>query len=79
MLILRLVVGVVFLPLTVLRLVRILAGNWGWRSAVGRWAVGCCNRIWAGQAAVAGGPVAAWNRLAHSCSRCQPSGRCRVM
>ena len=40
MLILRPMVGVVFLPLTVLRLVRILAGNWGWRSAVGRWAVG---------------------------------------
>jgi hypothetical protein len=40
MLILRLVAGVVFLPLTVLRLVRDLAGNWGWRSAVGCWAVG---------------------------------------
>ena len=41
-------------------------------------AVGCGDRVWAGQAAVAGGPVAAWNRLAHSCSRCQPAGRCTV-
>ena len=33
----------------------------------------------AGQAAAAGGPQAAANRVSHSCSRCQPSGRCRVM
>ena len=34
----------------------------------------------AGQAACAGGgPQAASNRFLHSCSRCQPSGRCRVI
>jgi hypothetical protein len=27
---------------------------------------------------LAGGPQAAWNKVIHWCSRCQPSGRCKV-
>jgi hypothetical protein len=45
-------------------------GRWGCRGAV--------TGVWAGQAAAAGGPQAALSRFIHSCSRCQPSGRCRV-
>src|SRR5512140_1804644 len=40
--------------------------------------VGCGDRG-AGQAAAAGGPVAASNRFIHPVWRCQPSGRCTVM
>ena len=40
---------------------------------------GCGDRVGAGQAAGAGGPQPASNRLVHSCSRCQPSGRCMVI
>ena len=46
----------------------------GWPSR----AVAGADRIGAGQAAAAGGPLAAASRFSHSCSRCQPSGRCRV-
>jgi hypothetical protein len=42
-------------------------------------AVGGADRFGAGQAAAAGGPQAASHRFSHSCSRCQPSGRWRVM
>ena len=45
----------------------------------GRVAMGCGDRVWAGQAAWAGGPVAASNRFIHSAWRCQPSGRCKVI
>ena len=41
-------------------------------------AVGGADRVGAGQAAAAGGPQPAWSRFSHSCSRCQPSGRCKV-
>jgi hypothetical protein len=37
------------------------------------------DRFGAGQAAAAGGPQAASQRFSHSCSRCQPCGRWRVM
>ena len=40
-----------------------------------RLAVWCVDRVWAGQAAAAGGPQAASNRFIHSCSRCQPPGQ----
>ena len=40
---------------------------------------GAVTGVWAGQAAAAGGPQAASNRFIHSCSWCQPSGRCRVI
>lgn len=47
-----------------------------WRPSVGRRASGnVATGFWAGQAAAAGGPVAAWNRLAHCCWQYQPSGR----
>src|SRR2546421_6151147 len=69
--------GVVLLPLTFLRLVhRFLAGILA-DGRPGPW--GCVDRVWAGQAAAAGGPVAASNRFIHSVWRCQPSGRCTVM
>ena len=35
--------------------------------------------VWSGQAAWAGGPQAASNRFTQSCSRCHPSGRCKVI
>ena len=35
--------------------------------------------VGAGQAARAGGPHPAWNRLVHSAWRCQPAGRYKVM
>ena len=41
-------------------------------------AVAGCGPVWAGQAAAAGGPLAAASRFSHSCWRCQPSGRCKV-
>jgi hypothetical protein len=41
--------------------------------------LGGSDRVRAGQAAVAGGPHAAWPRVSHPWSRCQPSGRWRVM
>ena len=48
--------------------------------AGGRWGPGLRgDRVWAGQAAVAGGPHAASNRIIHLVSWCQPSGRCKVM
>src|SRR5437667_10897352 len=48
--------------------------------ACGRWGPGLRgDRVWAGQAAVAGGPQAASIRLIHLVSWCQPSGRCMVM
>jgi hypothetical protein len=53
------------------------AGDRCWRAAAGAVAYG--DRVGAGQAAAAGGPQAAWNRLIHPVSRCQPSGRCMVM
>ena len=37
------------------------------------------DRFGAGQAAAAGGPLAASQRVSRSCSRCQAWGRCRVM
>ena len=58
----------------------------GWScSQLGVWCWGrvACRRfadlVWAGQAARAGGPHPALKRLVHSCSRCQASGRCKVM
>ena len=56
--------GVLSLPLTFVRLVRrsspgLLAGG----LPVAGWPMGCGDRVWAGQAAVAGGPVAASNRF----------------
>jgi hypothetical protein len=48
----------------------------GWPSGA---VEGCCGRVWAGQAAAAGGPQAASNKVIHCGSRCQPSGRCSVM
>jgi len=47
------------------------------RRAAGAWWV--WDRFWAGQAAAAGGPQAASNRLFHSCARCRPSGRERQL
>ena len=42
--------------------------------------LGRVDWLWTGQAARAdGGPVAASNRFIQSCSRCQPSGRCKVI
>ena len=67
--------GAGFPPLTVLRLVRVLVGFGG---LGGRAAGGGGDRFGAGQAGVAGGPQAAACRVSHWCSRCQPSGRCRV-
>jgi hypothetical protein len=52
-----------------------LSGDRDWWLAGPLW---CGDRVWAGQAAVAGGPQAASNRLAHSCWRYQPSGRWSV-
>jgi hypothetical protein len=56
------------LPLTVLRLVRGLGlgagGGLPWRAS------GVADRVWAGQAAVAGGPQAASQRLSHARWRC---------
>ena len=43
-----------------------------------RGAVSGADRVGAGQAAASGGPQAASQRLRHSCSRCQPSGRWRT-
>ena len=75
-----LAVGVGFLPLAFLRLVHgVLFGDLGWRSAGWPLGRGSGDRVWAGQAAAAGGPQAASNRFIQSCSRCQPSGRCRVI
>ncbi len=52
-----------------------MGGGWPRRAAGGRG-----DRVRAGQAArVGGGPQAASNRFIHSCSRCQPSGRCKVI
>jgi peptide/nickel transport system substrate-binding protein len=48
----------------------------GWPSGA---VEGCCGRVWAGQAAAAGGPQAASNKAIHCCSRCQLAGRCSVM
>jgi hypothetical protein len=53
--------------------------RWG---GAGGWPLGpgsCRDWVWAGQAAVAGGPQAAWNKFIHPVSRCQPSGRCSAM
>jgi len=51
----------------------------GWRlpGALGRG--GAVDRVRAGQAACAGGPVAASKRFIHSCSRCHSPGRCKVI
>ena len=40
---------------------------------------GCGDRVRAGQAAAVGGPQVVMNRVIHSFSRCQPSGRCSVI
>src|SRR2546429_2964381 len=77
-LILGMVAGVVFLPLTFLRLVhRYSPGSWLAVRRGGRFGpLGRVDWLWAGQAARAGGgPVAALNRFIQSCSRWQPSGR----
>src|SRR6266516_3917402 len=81
-LILGMVAGVVFLPLTFLRLVQgTRRGSWLVVRRGGRLGpLGRVDWLWAGQAARAdGGPVAASNRFIQSCSRCQPSGRCKVI
>jgi hypothetical protein len=50
------------------------------RACGGRWGrASGSDRFRAGQAARGGGPQAASKRLSHSCWRCQPSGRCKVM
>src|ERR1700675_606817 len=72
----------VFLGISLLQLACSVAGpGFRWETlAGGRW--GPCrrgDRVWAGQAAAAGGPQAASNRLIHAVSRCQPSGRCTVI
>ena len=74
---LRAVQGVVILPLTGSAA---CPGSWlgGWGAEGGRWAVAGADLVGAGQAAAAGGPQAASQRLSHSCSRCQPCGRWRV-
>ncbi len=71
--------GMWLLPLTGLAACPVVVrgsvgGGCGWHVAVG-----CGDRVWAGQAALAGGPVAAPDRFIHSCSRCQPWGRCKVI
>jgi hypothetical protein len=48
---------VVFLPLTIVRLVRGLLK--GMLAGCGPGSLGCGDRVWAGQATVAGGPVVA--------------------
>ena len=48
--------------------------EFGWPSG----AVAGTDRVGAGQAAAAGGPQAVASRFSHSCSRGQPSGRCKV-
>src|SRR6185437_12531005 len=59
--------------LLVLRLVRVRCRGSAVAAGVGLW--GCGDRVRAGQAAGAGGPVAASNRFSHSVWWCQPSGR----
>src|SRR5262249_59936594 len=68
-----------FLPLAGPAACPVLARDPWLAGAGGAWPWGCGDRVWAGQAAQAGGPVAASNRFIHSASWCQPSGRCSVM
>jgi hypothetical protein len=50
----------------------------GVRGWVATMAVECAvTGVWAGQATAVGGLQAASRRFIHSCSRGQPSGRCR--
>ncbi len=62
---------------SVLRLVRVFGWGTGTGGLGGR--AGAATGVSAGQAAAAGGPQAASNRLVHAVWRCQPSGRCTVM
>ncbi len=71
--------GVVVLPLTFVRLVRVFAVDGWWRFAGGRWGCGGADRSGLVRPLRAGGPQAASNRFIHSVWRCQPSGRCTVM
>src|SRR5215469_9369421 len=53
-------------------------GSWAWGRRFGWLGRRGCGPVRAGQAAAEGGPHTASRRFSHSCSRCQPSGRCTV-